>query len=234
MRLRIMTYNIHSGRDAFGTLDLQRIENTIRSLNPDICALNEVRMRTEDVGACEQARALGERLGMRWAFAPAMPYHGGEYGIGMLSRLPIQKTEFFPVPEVPAERREKRYEPRVLLRCEILAERPIAVYTSHYGLSDEEQQNAVELTLRHVREESLPVAFMGDLNMTPDHPLIQSLSCALSDSAKEKHFPTFHALDPKIKIDYVFFSPEFRVLNTDAPFSAASDHFPLVTDVEIA
>ena len=233
MRLRIMTYNIHSGRDAFGKLDLARIENTIRCLNPDICALNEVRMRTEDVGTCEQARELGERLGMKWAFAPAMPYNGGEYGIGMLSKHPIVKTDFFPVPEVPAERRERRYEPRVLLRCEILLEkRPVAVYTSHYGLSDEEQRNAVRLTLDRVRGETMPVAFMGDLNMTPDAPLIRELSLALRDSAEGKRLLTFHALDPASKIDYVYYSPEFRTLDVSAPFSAASDHFPLVTDVE--
>lgn len=234
MHLRIMTYNIHSGRDAFGTLDLPRIENAIRNLNPDICALNEVRMHTEDIGDCEQARELGERLGMNWAFAPAMPYRGGEYGIGMLSRFPIQKTEYFPVPEVPVERRENRYEPRVLLRCEILAGRPMAVYTSHYGLSDEEQKNAVRLTLDHVQAERIPVAFMGDLNMTPENPLIREISTVLRDSAEGTRFPTFHALDPTIKIDYVYYSPEFKVLDTCAPFTAASDHFPLVTDVEFA
>ena len=42
MKLRIMTYNIHSGRDAWGRLDLAAIGEFIRTLNPDILALNEV------------------------------------------------------------------------------------------------------------------------------------------------------------------------------------------------
>ena len=233
MRLRIMSYNIQSGRDAFHMLDLTRAEAAIRNLNPDICALNEVRMRTRDVGDCEQARALGEALGMHWAFAPAMPYNGGEYGIGMLSRFPILKTEYTPVPEVPVNERDKQYEPRVLLRCEIDVGRPIAVYTSHYGLSDAEQRNAVALTLDKIGSETLPTAFMGDLNMTPDNPLIQKLAAHLNDSAQGKNFLTFNSINPTIKIDYIFYTPEFTVIDACAPFTTASDHFPYVSDVEL-
>lgn len=233
MRLRIMTYNIFSGRDAFRTLDLTRAERVIGCLKPDICALNEVRMRTSDVGDCEQARALGEALHMHWAFAPAMPFQGGQYGIGMLSRFPILRQSHVPVPEVPAEEREKCYEPRVLMRCEIDVGRPIAVYTSHFGLSAAEQENATGLVLSSLDNETLPAVFMGDLNMTPDHPLIQKIAARLHDAAADKNFLTFHSLHPEIKIDYVFYSDEFTVLDACAPFTTASDHLPHVTDVEL-
>lgn len=79
MKLRIMTYNIHSGRDAWGRLDLAAIGEFIRTLNPDILALNEVRMGTSDVNGDEQARTLAVQLGMHWTFAPAIPYLGGQY-----------------------------------------------------------------------------------------------------------------------------------------------------------
>lgn len=69
MKLRIMTYNIHSGRDAWGRLDLAAIGEFIRMLNPDILALNEVRMGTSDVNGDEQARTLAAQLGMHWTFA---------------------------------------------------------------------------------------------------------------------------------------------------------------------
>ena len=64
MKLRIMTYNIHSGRDAWGRLDLAAIGEFIRMLNPDILALNEVRMGTSDVNGDEHAYVYekGKRL----------------------------------------------------------------------------------------------------------------------------------------------------------------------------
>lgn len=233
MNLRIMTYNICSGRDAFRELNLHSAENAIRNLNPDICALNEVRMRTSDINGCEQARQLGEALGMYWAFAPAIQILGGEYGVAMLSRYPIVKTDYTPVPQVPVELRKKRYEDRVLLRCEIDVGRPLAVYTSHFGLTDDEQINATELALSKLRAETLPAVLMGDFNMTPDHPLIRKISEQLHDAADGQTFPTFHALKPEIKIDYTFFTREFEIVKTCSPFTTASDHFPLVADVAI-
>ena len=115
MKLRIMTYNIHSGRDAWGRLDLAAIGEFIRTLNPDILALNEVRMGTSDVNGDEQARTLAAQLGMHWTFAPAIPYLGGQYGIAVLSRFPIVRTDFWPVKPVPVEQREKYYEDRAPL-----------------------------------------------------------------------------------------------------------------------
>ena len=94
MKLRIMTYNIHSGRDAWGRLDLAAIGEFIRTLNPDILALNEVRMGTSDVNGDEQARTLAAQLGMHWTFAPAIPYRGGQYGIAVLVNG-LNQVQFF-------------------------------------------------------------------------------------------------------------------------------------------
>lgn len=233
MKLRIMTYNIHSGRDAWGRLDLAAIGEFIRTLNPDILALNEVRMGTSDVNGDEQARTLAAQLGMHWTFAPAIPYLGGQYGIAVLSRFPIVRTDFWPVKPVPVEQRETYYEDRVLLRALVDAGRPVAVYTSHYGLSNAERVNAVDLTLKHLKDETIPTVFMGDLNMEPDDPLIARLKTEMTDSAEGRSFLTFSADKPEIRIDYLFLRGPFRVLNAFAPTSTASDHLPHVTDVEL-
>ncbi len=233
MKLRIMTYNIHSGRDAWGRLDLAAIGEFIQTLKPDILALNEVRMRTSDVNGDEQARTLAAQLGMNWTFAPAIPYMGGLYGIAVLSRFPVVLAEYWPVKPVPEEERERYYEDRVLLRAVVDAGRPVAVYTSHYGLSHAERVNAVDLTLAHVKDETNPVVFMGDLNMEPDDPLISRLKAEMTDSAEGRSFLTFSADKPEIRIDYLFLRGPFRVLDAFAPVSTASDHLPHVTDVEL-
>ena len=176
---------------------------------------------------------LAAQLGMHWTFAPAIPYRGGQYGIAVLSRFPIVRTDFWPVKSVPVEQREKYYEDRVLLRALVDAGRPVAVYTSHYGLSNAERVNAVDLTLKHLKDETIPTVFMGDLNMEPDDPLIARLKTEMTDSAEGRSFLTFSADKPEIRIDYLFLRGPFRVLNAFAPTSTVSDHLPHVTDVEL-
>jgi len=230
--MRIMTYNIQSGRDAFKTLDLDKCLSVINEFNPDILSLNEVRMKTADIGNCRQADELAEKLGMQVFFAKAIDYMGGEYGVALLSKYPITEACAIPIPQLPPEKRDSRYEDRVLLKARLLIDsQALAVYVSHYGLSEAERENAVNLTLSELEKEKDPAIFMGDLNMKPDHPLIGRLKGVLTDTAAGASFFTFHALSPTQKIDYIFVKGGFRTENTFAPLTTASDHLPVIADV---
>ena len=228
-----MTYNIQSGRNFAGELNLAFAEEAIRALAPDICALNEVRMKTRDVGDSEQARELGERLGMEWRFARAIPYNGGDYGIGLLSRWPLGEMEVWPVPPLPEGERDARYEDRVIFRCPVRAsEGEIAVYGAHFGLSQGERENAVGLAERLLGAEMGPALFMGDLNMTPDDPLVARLEAAIPNAAPGAPFFTWKSDAPSQKIDYIFASRHFRVTRTWVERTLASDHLPHLAEVE--
>ena len=80
-RLRVMTYNMHSGRGTDDRCDLGRIADVIRSYGPDVVALQEVdagRMRS---GSVDQSELLGAALGMNVHFAPAIETGTERYGI---------------------------------------------------------------------------------------------------------------------------------------------------------
>ena len=89
---RVMTYDIESGRGA-----LERTAETIRSLSPDLVALQEVDVHWADRSAfADQAAVLGADLHMSVRFAriyripnpdPAQPPR--EFGVALLSRFPI-------------------------------------------------------------------------------------------------------------------------------------------------
>ncbi|MCH7992087.1 MAG: endonuclease/exonuclease/phosphatase family protein, partial [Gemmatimonadetes bacterium] len=87
--LRVAAYNIRHGLGVDGEVDLERIADVLRPLHADVITLQEVDRRVERTNGVDQARRLGELLGMEAHFGDFMPYQGGEYGMAVLSRFPV-------------------------------------------------------------------------------------------------------------------------------------------------
>ena len=90
--MKLVTYNVQSGRDAWGQLKLDGCCEMIKRLDPDILGLNELRKCCADSGNVDQPAYIAEKTGLEHRFAKAIPMASGEYGIGLFSRYPI--TEF--------------------------------------------------------------------------------------------------------------------------------------------
>jgi endonuclease/exonuclease/phosphatase family metal-dependent hydrolase len=132
--LRVATWNIFGGRTWDGArVDLDLTLATLRRLDADVVALQEVDRDLPRSGGVDQARVLAEALGMSFRFAPALlgtpGHHGGwrpvdpdiddpggpAYGIALLSRLPLDQVEVVRLP------RRGREEPRVAQVAEVAA-----------------------------------------------------------------------------------------------------------------
>jgi len=84
--IRVATYNIKHGRGMDGTLNLERTLVTLKTLNADIIALQEVDDQARRSGGVDQASWLAERLGMHAAYGAFMDFQSGRYGLAILSR----------------------------------------------------------------------------------------------------------------------------------------------------
>ena len=232
--MRIMTYNVQSGRDAWGQLNLDGSAETIRKIAPDICGLNEIRVQCTDSEKVDQAAYLGKQTGLHSYFAKAIPMAGGEYGIALLSKYPVSSFEVFPVPDVPLVEREiGYYENRVIYRAEVLSEEGfLSVYGTHFGLTRPERRYAVKLLLDLLDKETLPIIFMGDLNMTPNDELIDVIRGKLNDLSKPISDFTAHTLNLHETIDYIFVKG-LKAQPVRAVYSVASDHLPIMTEAHI-
>lgn len=230
--MRIMSYNIHSGKNMGNVLDIPAIADVIREIGPDICALNEVRMRTTDVGGLELARVLGEATDMHWRFGRAIDIAGGEYGNAILSCYPVCSSRVVAVPELPVEERIGYYEPRVALECILETPHgPVQAITCHFGLSRREQEEAVKTVISMLRED-MPAVFMGDLNIQPDDDLIATMRAKIRDTAGDTPL-TFPAREARIKIDYIFASAHFACKEFSVRQTLASDHLPVFVDAQL-
>lgn len=236
MEFKVMTFNIQHGRNhnlAGDNIELQLIADTAKTEAPDIIGFNEVRKGIDDIKTpkyANQPEILASKLNGYCRFAKAIePKHDHCYGNAVFSKAPFESFEVIDIPN-PTERIEGYYyESRNVTKSVIgIDGELVTVLTSHFGLAPNEQENAVKTVLSLVSQVNTPLIFMGDLNMTPDNPLIGQLSKYFIDAHKIicKDEPTFPSDSPKIRIDYIFYKG-LKLLDAETVHKVSSDHFPI-------
>ena len=232
--LRVLTYNIHHAEGTDGKLDLERIAKVIQSAKPDLVALQEVDQSTKRSGGVDQLARLAELTGMHSAYGKAMDFQGGAYGIGMLSRWPLQNVRVHPLPSPPG------VEPRAILEATVVPGENgaklqfLVTHVDHKAAPAHRAQQVARIRelFPATAADAIPAILAGDLNATPDSEVIKSLFADWTDSAAGKTFLTCPTNPPRVKIDYVLYRPAsaWRVVETQAlQEPTASDHLPVLS-----
>jgi endonuclease/exonuclease/phosphatase family metal-dependent hydrolase len=231
----VLSYNIHHGRGLDGEIDLPRIAEVIKRLDPDIVALQEVDVRTERASGVDQADVLGRLTAMEKLFVPAMRYRGGLYGEALLTKLPVLNVRKHSLP-VPMGG-----EPRAVLDAELrLGDglSSITVLATHLCHEFEENRSAsTEFIDRFLTaDDARPFLLLGDLNARPESLPMQKLRGRWQDAFAKRPAPTFPSMEPDRRIDYVLFRPENRWEVIDQQVIVgedASDHCPILVTIRL-
>jgi endonuclease/exonuclease/phosphatase family metal-dependent hydrolase len=229
--LRILAFNTHHGAGLDGVLDLERIASVIRSVDPDLVALQEVDQGVERTDRVDQAGAYGSFTGMAAVFGAFMEYQGGRYGMALLSRHAIVSWENHRLP--PGAEPRSTLAARIRMRA---SGREIVVAGIHFYRTEEERMAQARRTAEILEPHTVPVVLAGDFNSLPGSPVMEFLAQGWAVPAKEDPSYTFPADDPAREIDFILVRPqdgftvlEYRVLGE----SVASDHRPVLMVVEI-
>ncbi len=232
--IRILSYNIFHGETLNHDFDLERIAGVIRSVSPDIVALQEVDLKTRRARNMDLVTRLGYLTGMLPLFGRAMEYDGGEYGEGVLSRYSFKETRNNPLPHSLGN------EPRAAL--EILVELPsgdeivfIGTHLDHTRDQTDRIAQAKRLN-RLFKRNKKPTILAGDLNATPESEPMRIFFRFWTDASARDPQPTFPSSSPRRRIDYVLFRPanRWRVLESRViEEKVASDHCPLLVVLEL-
>ena len=246
--IRIMTYNVHSCVGVDRRLDVGRIAAVIAHCRPDIVALQEIDVRRPRTGAVDQAHAIATRLGMSFHFHAALKVEEEEYGHAILTALPIRVIRTGPLPTLA---RVRGLETRGALWVEVDVDGTrLQVINTHLGLVPLEQRAQVACLLGDQwlghGDFGDPAILLGDFNATSRHAVYGRLVSRLRDVQEDsprgrpwrRTTPTFPSRMPMLRIDHMFVSPGIQVRDVHAPngplMRTASDHLPLVADIEIA
>ncbi len=100
-----------------------------------------------------------------------------------------------------------------------------------YGESLRERRRQASMLMEHIRRCPWPVILCGDFNEPPTSLVYRRMSRLLQDSfrlAGSALGATYGSPFPFLRLDYVFCSPSFRVLEHQVLRRPYSDHFPVV------
>ena len=229
---RVMTYNIHSAFSSSGRLDPESIALAIEGSGADFVSLQEVSRGWLIDGSTDLVDWLGRRLGMAAFFVgTADPI----WGNALLSRNGFLETGSAPLPLAGT------LLPRGYLwaRVDVGGEDPWLFVGTHLHHVPEEPgprlaQLPVILSFLHGQPR---VLLMGDLNAEPGWPeMALPREAGLVDSWEEAgQGPglTWPADDPFQRIDWIWHTPDLRVLSIKVVDTAASDHRPVVADLSL-
>ncbi len=230
--LKILCYNLRFGELA----SLEELAEFIKSVDPDIVALQEVDVRTYRERAPKQngkdfITELGYRTGMLSAFGKTIPYMDGYYGIGILSKYPLSSIERIYLPK-SAHGKEQR---AVLVAdVEYRDGAYITFASTHLDYTNtQERQLQVQALNKELLNRSYPVLLAGDFNAIPEAEEIMNGMKRWKDlSGKDATVP---AKNPKKKIDYIFGYPagKWELIRDTTYQVQLSDHLPLSAIVQM-
>ena len=239
--VRVLTYNVHRCIGTDRVLDVGRIADVIASQAPDIVALQELDVGRARTGGVDQAHQLAERLGMAFHFHAALRVEEEQFGDAVLTALPERLVKAGPLPGHP---RFTRLEPRGAIWVAVQAGGvELQVINTHLGLVPREQQLQAAALVGPdwlgAAPAAAPVVVLGDFNATARTLAYRALAGQLAESRRARRLaaPTFPARLPVLAIDHVFvrgLSVSRVVTPTTAAARAASDHLPLVVDLNVA
>lgn len=217
--LCILTYNVRNGRglDHPRLMNVPRIAGVITNQAPDVVALQELDRHTRRSAGRDVLGELADATGMAGSYGEAIPFQGGSYGVGVLSKREPLRSYHLPLPG--------KEEPRTLLVCEF---ETFVLFCTHLSLTAESRAASVQVISKEQAAFAKPVLLAGDLNATPDSDAIRAFETSWTRISPPD--PTYPAHAPDRTIDYLFVSkntPVQILASHVVNEPVASDHRPV-------
>lgn len=238
-----MTYNVHSCIGTDGRADVERIAEVIAPFACDVVALQELDMETVRSGGRDQAREIADALLMHYHFQPLLRLERGLYGNAILSRHPLSVLR---AAELPTLEERPRMERRGAIWARIaIGAVDAQVVSTHLGLNGRERRMQAEALLGQgwlgSPESREPLILCGDFNAPPASAVCRMIRGRFRDAFRQAGIAgsaTWPSRFPLLRLDYIFLAGDIRVrqifVHRTPLTRAASDHLPVVADLELA
>lgn len=238
--LTVLSYNIRNGgRRMDGVYDRPMQIGIAERQKADFVALQEVDRKTSRVKGADVPAEFATALSMKFHYAPAIRFAGGEYGTAALTKLTPVRSATIPLP-TPGENRA------AALTVMKLADNSEVIFVSVHLDSSEKSDaprlaNTRALLAALAKEDaSMPAILAGDFNATPDSPIFKLFAEAgfRRCEAKPGANLSFPADKPDKLIDYVLLRDGATEHLEDAGTEVlneplSSDHRPLLAHLRV-
>ena len=227
--IRVMTYNIRHALGMDREINLDRTCEVIAHEHPDVVFLNAVDRFLRRSGHVDQPTYLAEQLNMNFVFGRIRNSNGGEYGLAILGREPLQSRLH------DLTNSDSSYGKRICMEAWFGNNHDqYNLLCTHMGIVKEETVQNTN-TIRKIAETKEGKTILaGDFNGLPYRGFSRLLS-QFNDIYAEGH-STFSNPEPTKRIDFIFASKDLqaRPIIPSSPYvSVASDHRPSLADVYV-
>lgn len=225
--IRVMTWNIHSGKGPDGRRDLARIVRVIQAHNPDVMALQEIDSRGHPADQPAPLAYLTEALGVHMAEARTIVADDGHYGHAVISRWPMTRVKLHDLSYW-------RFEKRCAIEADIETPYgPVNLSAVHLGLWFSERRRQARQLAEIAASHHRVSIMLGDFNDWPWRgPVRRSLARALPSRTHHRTWPAFC---PMLFLDRIYSRPAGAMVSswTDPAGRFASDHLPVIADIDV-
>lgn len=242
LSLKSMSYNIRIASPpskGWGTTELDSIVAVINRHAPHLIALQEVDVHTSRSGqGVDQAKELAKLIGMHYFFAKAVDRSDGDYGVAVLSKLPIVSAKAYRILSPDSVKNEHRAMAVIEVEWQ---NRPLVFASFHLDhLDNSVREYQIKQIFKNLEKyQDRPILIGADLNVHSDSPFITLIERAgLKMLKKNKDHLTFPNDEPKVTLDYFLFNKLFQSSHSVLQFETlylenyASDHLPITLTFE--
>lgn len=252
--MRLATFNLLHGRSLTdGLVDPARLAEAVRRIDADVLAIQEVDRGQPRSGGLDLTALVAEAVGaVAWRFEPALvgtpggQWHaagesdreasGPAYGVGLVSRLPVERWEVVRLPAapirspvmLPGSRRLLwlRDEPRIGLAAVLVGAPVRTIATTHLSFVPGWNGFQLRTLVRRLGALPGPRVLLGDLNLPG------SLPARLSRWRSLARVKTYPGASPSVQLDHALadgLAAQVRRVETLA--LPVSDHCALIVEV---
>ncbi|EUC97241.1 endonuclease/exonuclease/phosphatase family protein [Providencia alcalifaciens] len=248
--IKVATYNIGKNELAADVANLDELSKAIAKIDADVIVLTEIDNKTARSKKVNQLEEIAKANKMDFAFGKALHFDGGEYGVGILSKYKIEKSQVVNLPSGGAEQ-------RVVLLSQITKpgfDSPIIIMGTHL---DWQKDPTIRIgQVRHILDATIGDTetgfdniaasikiLAGDFNSTAKEQPIEEISYFWNPVEKKGvNYRTWPAVNPAIDIDHIFtykgqvWDVKNMTIPTDSKdfqWSKVSDHLPVIAELEL-
>lgn len=233
MKIKVLSYNIHSGVGTDGEFSYQRIGKFLASLGADIVCLQEMDLRDPSLDKADVIDELKANYFEHFIPAPAVKTSAGYYGNAILSRHEPRETSAV---DISVEGKQARNIQHVNFD---LKGTSLTILNTHFGLQASERQVQFTQLISHLKQlepsEKSNALLLGDFNeWRPITRSLKKLSALMTHIPLGVTFPNRLAI---FKLDKAWHAENIdclssRVLKTQETRNF-SDHYPICLECRV-
>ena len=229
--VKVMSYNLHSGFNTDGQMNLETLAQIIEENDPDVIGLQEVSRGWVIDSSPDMLQWLSQRLDMPYVEGSS---DGAIWGNAILSRYPIIRSETVPLP--PDDLLIKRAYTKA--EIDIGGETMLFIDTHFHQIDEDSDIRQLQVPpLLEAWNNASHTVIVGDFNAEPDSPEMVMMADAglvdISAAIGPRERDTYYSADPNKQIDFIWASDDWKASDFSIPQTTASDHLPLVVTLSL-